>query len=785
MKKLLLKTLRDIKQSKGQFIAIILIIAVGAFFSTGLLTLSTGLKTYTEQYYKENNLSDLYVYYSQISDSDISSLEKIKGINKIEKRITFEGKQKFDDLTTDLKIHSIPKNNEINRSTIIEGSVPTTKNEIMIDSRYAKEHNFNVNDQITINVNNADYKFIISGLCENVEHAYNIKDASLVVPDHKIYGVAYISDESISELFGDTIYNELMIDIDNSYDSEAIGETIEENSKDSNYLYYLTKERTISYSNTASTIASNGSMSIILPLVLFMVASVIIYLTLSRIVDSQRNQIGVMKALGVKNSKIILHYINYSIFVGILGSIIGSILGFVLFTQIGNSQFDAIYSFPDFKLSINVLFAIPTIVLSIVLGIIAAYFSCKKVLKENAAQAMRPKPPKNSKPILLERFPSIWTRLSYGNKLILRNIFLTKQRALFTSCGLIVCVVLLIVAFGYILSMTSLVGKVDTLNKYDLRLDYKTPLVDNSLDLPNFIEDHYLVSELAVQFINSDNTSNKVDTTLLVTEKDNKLIKIHDINSNEISLDYTGVIISRTFANKYKISEGDKIDLSFISPNLKDKSLTANVSKISEQYINDVIYCTPKYLESFDIDFLPSTILVDINDSKSLDDAITTFKENDSIIKVSSISDLKDTITASMEQSYPAMITFIFSAVILAAAAIYTISSINIFDRTRELATLKVLGYQKNKINNLIFRENIMIAIFSAIVALPLGYLGFSALSQALSAADQLAPNKLNIASIIFAITLTLVVTVISNLLLRKKVKKVDMIESLKSIEKK
>ena len=129
------------------------------------------------------------------------------------------------------------------------------------------------------------------------------------------------------------------------------------------------------------------------------------------------------------------------------------------------------------------------------------------------------------------------------------------------------------------------------------------------------------------------------------------------------------------------------------------------------------------------------------------------------------------------------MITFIFSAVILAAAAIYTISSINMFDRTRELATLKVLGDQKNKINNLIFRENIMIAIFSAIVALPLGYLGFSALSQALSAADQLAPNKLNIASVIFAITLTLVVTVISNLLLRKKVKKIDMIESLKSIE--
>lgn len=781
MKKLLLKTLRDIKQSKGQFIAIILIIAIGAFFSTGLLTLSTGLKTYTEQYYKENNLSDLYVYYSQISDSDISSIEKIEGINKIEKRLTFEGKQKFNDLITDLKIHSIPKNNEINRSTIIEGSLPTSKNEVMIDNRYAKEHNLNVNDKTTITVNNTDYTFTISGLCENVEYTYKIKDPSLIVPDHKTYGVAYIADESISNIFGATTYNELIIDTDNSYDTELIGESIEENSNASNYLYYLTKERTISYSNTSSTIASNGAMSIILPLVLFMVASVIIYLTLSRIVDSQRNQIGVMKALGIKNSKIILHYITYSIFVGILGSIVGSILGFVLFIQIGNAQFDAIYSFPNLKLSINLLFAIPTIILSIALGIIAAYFSCKKVLKENAAQAMRPKPPKSSKPILLERFTSIWTRISYGNKLILRNIFLTKRRALFTSCGLIVCVVLLIVALGYIFSMTSLVGKVDVLNKYDVRLDYKAHIDDTSLELPNYIENHSLISEVGVEY--SDSNSNKTDITLFVTEKDNNLITIHDINSNEISLDDNGVIISRTFANKYKISEGDKIDLSFISPDLKDKSITANVSKISEQYINDVIYCTPQYLESFDVDFLPLTILADIKNSKSIDDAITTFKENDSIIKVSSISDLKNTITTSMEQSYPAMITFIVSAVLLAAAAIYTISSINIFDRTRELATLKVLGYQKNKINNLIFTENIMITIFSAIVALPLGYLGFSGLSQALLAADQLAPTQLNIGSIIFAIILTLIVTVISNLLLRKKVKRIDMIESLKSVE--
>lgn len=140
MMKLFLKLLRDMKQSLGQFIAFVLIIAVGAFFYTGLVTLSDNLTTYSKQYFKEHHLSDLNVYYNQISPHDIASLSKIDGITKIEGRYSVDATQAFDGYKTSLKLHSIPIENEINTPAIIEGSIPSKKDHILLDSHYAKEH---------------------------------------------------------------------------------------------------------------------------------------------------------------------------------------------------------------------------------------------------------------------------------------------------------------------------------------------------------------------------------------------------------------------------------------------------------------------------------------------------------------------------------------------------------------------------------------------------------------------------------------------------------------------
>ncbi|PJI09449.1 MULTISPECIES: ABC transporter permease [Clostridium] len=779
MKELFFKLLRDIRQSKGQFIAIILVLAVGAFFSTGLSTVSKSLRDYTNNYFKTNNLSDLNVYYSQISQDKINTLKKIKGINRIEGRYTFDATQMFGTLKTSLTVHSIPTNNEIDKLTIIKGSTPSNKDEILLDSHYAKEHNYHIGDNIKLNANKKNFKFKISGFCEDVEHAYNIKDPSLVIPDHKTYGVAYISSKRIPEISGSSYYNELIVDAKDGYDIDKIGNSIESKSKDLPYLYQLSKERTVSYTALYGSVKSNGVMGKVIPLIFFIVAAITTFLTISRIVDSQRNQIGIMKALGIKNSTIILHYIEYSILVGILGSIIGSILGIIIVPQIGSTNNQ--YSLPNYKTSIDFISIIPTVLLSIFFGVIASYLSCIKILKECAAQAMRPKPPKKSKRIFIERFAFIWKRLSYGNKIILRNIFLTKKRALCSSISIIICVILLIISFGYETSMRYVTKQLNEVYKYDLRIDYKYPITTNTLKLPSNVKRYYTLSELPVEFISS---GNKKDMSVTVTKKGNNLINIYNEKNNKISLDNTGIIIPKSYADKYKLSKGDSIKLKFISPELKGKSVNMKISKISLQYIGgQSIYCTPKYLKSVGIKYNPTSLLVKVNNSSKFSKTHNFFKKEDSVDKVTDKGDLKKSVDNSVKGNNPACITLILCAIILSAASIFTMSSINIFERTRELATLKVLGYQKNKINRLVFIENIIITVFSVIIVLPLSIYIFKLFTKAMSSVDQLVPDKLDISAVALSILITFLVTIISNLLLRKKTAKIDMIESLKGVE--
>lgn len=780
VKKLHLKLLRDIKESVGQFLAIVLVIAVGTFFYAGLITLSNELSAYTKNYFKEHNLSDLNVHYSQITKDEISKMQEIEGINKIEGRYTFDANQTFEGYKTTLKIHTIPKDNEINTIAVTRGSIPSKKDEILLDERYGKEHNYKIGDSVTINTNQGSYDFIISGFGENVEHAFNIKDPSLVLPDHKAYGVAYIFEERIEEIAGGFYYNELIVDVKEGYSSNQINKSIEDYSKELPYLYQVSKERAVSYSAINVTINNNRLMSTISPLILFMVAAVTIFLTMSRVIDSQRNQIGIMKALGIKNKNILFHYMGYPILVGIVGSVIGWLITAITLVPLLTSVIEQTYSLPDFKLSIGFHTIFPPVIVSIVFGIIACYLSGRSILKERAAQALRPKPPKRMKKILIERIPGLWKKLSYGKKLILRNIFLNPKKAMASSVGVIVCVILLITAFGFEASMQSIAAQINKVYKYDFKVDYKGELTSDSVKLPSEVDKYFSLSTIPIEFINFGDEKN---ASLIVTEKENSLIRFFNDQNNRITLDDMGVLIPKSYADKYNISEGDTIKIKLIAPELKGQSVDIKVSKISTQYTNPSFYSTPDYINSLGIDFRPTSLLVKMTPEADKVNIQTYFKQDPFVDIVSDKNDVKKSVDNIIQQNNPVFIIFILCAVVLSFGAMFTISSINIYERIRELATLKVLGYQKNKINRIIFVENIILTTFAVIIALPLSGYMYRLVVKALSSTNQQIPDKLSFVTVVLAVLLTFLLTIVANLLLRKKVSKIDMIESLKSVE--
>lgn len=775
MMKLFLKLLRDIKHSIGQFIAFVLVIAVGAFFYTGLVTLSDNLNAYTNVYFKEHNLSDLNVYYSQISKQDVAGLSQIQGINKIEGRYTLDATQAFEDMKASLKIHSIPVNNEINTPTLIGGRIPSQQGEILLDSHYAKEHQYQVGDHIQISVNEKNVTFTISGLGENVEYAKKNE-----IQDHKTFGVAYMSEAAIPQITGGFDYNEILIDAEEGYDIDQLGQTIEAQSKELSYVNQMSKERTFSYSELQQTIHNNKLMSRVIPLVLFMIEAIILFLTMSRIIDSQRNQVGIMKALGVKNRNIMLHYMGYPVLVGIIGSILGCVLAASVFIPLVKASNAKAYALPDIMFSLSLTSVIPPILFSSAFGILSCYLSGRAVLQERAAQAMRPKPPKKMKKLLIEGIPGIWSHISYSYKLILRNIFLNKPKALASSVGVVVSTVLLITAFGTQTALLRVANQVEEVYSYDLRVDYKTGTSLNTLNLPSGIKNSYFLSTYPVTFIKDDKQEN---ANLVVSEQDNNLIHFFDENDNKISLENSGVLVPQSYADKYHIVEGDIINIQFIESEFKNKTVELKVLHISTQYSNPSFYCTPAYLESFGINYNPTSLLVEASSATDITSVRNFFEQDGQVDTIADKNDLKESAQYILKQNSFIFIMFIICAVVLSFGAIYTISSINIYERNRELATLKVLGYQKNKINRLIFFENIILTTFAIIVALPISGYMYGMVVKALSSSHQQIPDQLSIFILLVSAILAYLLTILSNLLLRRKVTKINMIESLKSIE--
>ncbi|OOC58772.1 ABC transporter permease [Paenibacillus ihbetae] len=770
-----LKLLRDLKQSAGQFIAIVLVIVVGAFFYTGLVTLSSNLSAYTKGYFAEHHLSDLNVYYNQISAEDVDGLRDIEGIRHIEGRYTIQAEQAFEDDKASLTVHSIPVSNEINTSRMMEGRMPEGPNEILLDSHYAEAHQYRVGDPITLRVKDKDMMFTISGLNENVEHAKKNE-----TQDHQAYGIAYISEEAIPEIAGGFFYNEILIDAKDGYDIDKLGQAIEAHSASLPYVSQVSKERTFNYSQTQQTIHNNKLMSRVIPIVLFLIEAVILFLIMSRIIDSQRNQVGIMKALGVKNRSIMLHYMGYPVLAGVIGSILGYVIAAVLFIPLITTSIGRSYSLPDLTFSLSLFTILPPIVCSSAFGMLSCYLSGIAVLQERAAQAMRPKPPKKMKRLLIENMPGIWSRLPYSYKIILRNIFLNKQKALASSVGVVVSTVLLITAFGTQTALLKVAGQIEEVYTYDLRMDYAAGAFPDLAALPSGVADRYGLSTYPVELIKGDDQEN---AALVVTEQDNQLIHFYDEQGDRISLGDHGVLVPKSYADQYRISEGDTIQLQFTAPEVNQTLVEMKVLDISTQYSNPSFYSTPNYMKSLGIDYHPTSLLVSVHSAADLAGVRSFFEQDPQVDAIADKDDLKKSAQYILKQNSFIFIMFIICAVILSFGAIYTISSINIYERNRELATLKVLGYPKRKINRLIFSENMLLTAFAVIVALPISGYVYSIIIQALSSTHQQIPDQLNLVILLASVVLAFILTLLSNLMLRKKVTRIHMIESLKGVE--
>jgi putative ABC transport system permease protein len=561
--------------------------------------------------------------------------------------------------------------------------------------------------------------------------------------------------------------------------------------KDENWYIFNRSEIIPYYASVSGDADTIDGMSAVFPVIFLLVVALVCTTTMSRMIEEQRIQIGTYKALGYSTKSIMMKYLTYA---G-LASGIGGILGTAVFVQIipraVSSIFKMLYNFPEFKLVIPWDMMVIALIVAVVCTVVVTWFSCKHELSTQAAQLMRAKAPKAGKKILIERIECIWNRLNFSYKITLRNLFRYKGRLAMTLFGVAGCTALIISAFALLDAVSPVVDlQYNEVQCYDLSIAFSKG--KDVEEIEKFRQDTILTDDRineAVFFNQSiislkSEEENLGDVYLLIPEDNTafkNVINTEDVLTNaELELSQNGVIITQKAADLLGVTAGDKLTL--IYDNIEYE---VNITGVTKNYIVHYVYMDKDLFSSIigeDVKFTTAFIKVKDSDVNTMALSESLLK-NDDVVSNSVIQQLKDTTAKSLSGMNGMIIMMIFSAGLLSFIVVYNLTNINIQERKREIATIKVLGFKHKETNMYIFRENIIMMIFGIIIGLVPGRLMGTIMVSMCEADATLLYHHINNQSYLYAVIITVFFNVVVNLIMLRKVKSVDMIESLKAIE--
>lgn len=555
--------------------------------------------------------------------------------------------------------------------------------------------------------------------------------------------------------------------------------------------YVLDRNGNTGYSSFIQDTDSIANIGKVFPVIFFIVAALISLTSMTRMVEEQRTQIGTLKALGYNKLQITSKYVLYASLACIIGSILGMSVGFVLLPKIVWKMYSMMYQMGDIQTSFNFeigSFGFILIVISI-LG--ATIYAVIKELIQTPATLMRPKSPKMGKRVFLEKVTFIWKRLSFSRKVTVRNIFRYKKRFLMTIIGIMGCTALIVTGFGIRDSIRAIMpDQYEKVFNYDLQINLKADLdKKQKQDFINSLTNDDKIEKLSETYMSSisainENVEENVQIIVPNNNSDfNTLINLTDVKSkNNLSLPEDGVLLTDKAAQLLGVEAGDNITLKDTDEN----ETNVKVTNVVENYVYHYIYMSKSMYENlYDKSFDSNVILTkDFNlDNETEDNFVKDLMNMPEVASVTRISTAMNMMNDTMKSLNYVVVILIVSAGLLAFVVLYNLSNVNISERIRELATIKVLGFYDKEVYLYITRETIILTAIGLVLGLVAGYfLDFFILETCeinmLRFRKFVAPL-----SFVFAALITILFTIIVNIVTYFALKKINMIESLKSVE--
>lgn len=764
MKKLSKKRLRDIKQNKMQFFNIFIMVFLGVFVFAGIHAYMDGMEKSANKYYKDNNFQDIWLSGENFSTEDLEKVKNTENVKDAERMLTIKTELENKDGVT-LDTNFIESNN-ISKMYVVDGEeFSKDKKGVWFDSYLAKNLDLKVGDEITVTYQNMKITEKIAGLVNTPDHVYFVKDDTEIFPTHKNYGYMYLSINELPQGMPQ-IFNQIIVDVDNTDKTQETKANLENNIKSA--ISVTDRESSVSYKGYNSEIEEGTTYSGVFTFLFLFIAVLSVTTTMNRFVKKQRTQIGTLKALGFKNRKIINHYVGYGFIISLVASVVGLLAG-----KYGLGTFFLNMEMSYFEVPVYNTVLIPVVyilaIAVVALITLVTYLSCRSILKESAVEALRIEIPKVKSTKFDLTTKGIFKKASISTRWNLRDVGRNKGRSLMAIVGITGCTMLMLCAFGMMDTMKSYLSwEFDKISNFEYKLSLSNNYTDDQF---TNIKEKY-GNETSESFgIEIKNGNKKETNTLTVNDAPNKL-KYTNHNKEYMNLKDDGIYITEKLSEKYGLKVGDEITWHIFGDNNWHSCKIAGLNRDPQ---NQQLNMTRKYYESLGLTYKADTVYTDEN--------LINTKTIDGVDTIQSIATLKQGMKSMLETTETMVVLLIVVSAILGFVIIYNLGILSFTEKQYQFATLKVLGFKDKQIKKIFVKQNLWLTVAGIVIGLPLGfwmldYIFKSALGENYDFNAYIKP-----VSYLYAVVGSLVVSIIVNKVLSRKVKRIDMVTSLKGNE--
>ncbi len=826
--------LREIKRTFTKFLSIFAICALGVAFFAGIRATSPDMKEAGDRLYNTYNLSDISVIStSGLTADNIRDLESIEGIQAVRASLFVDAmargtgeKEKnlrlysmpiklkseyapLIDLIPDYGIDTSPEY-EINGVEIVSGRMPLNDTETALDYTLEGSLVKQLGDEITLTTSGGTVTLRVVGFIRSPMYISMFERGTSSIGNGTSDGFAYASGNAISSLgtklpvmsLLNTYYTRADIVISgkeglSAYSDEyealvnEVTDRIEDYASTQSGTWYI-QDRSgnpgySDYSENTDRIAAVGD---VFPLIFFIVAALVCLTTMTRMVEEQRIEMGTMKALGYGGWQIAMKYAVYAMSACISGGVVGAIIGFKLFPYVIMKGYSIMYYLGKLETPYRADIAFMAIAAMAVCTAAATFSACYASLKEVPATLMRPKAPKAGRRVLLEKIPFIWKKLSFTSKVTVRNLFRYKKRFFMSVIGIAGSGALLVTAFGLNDSIFGIIEKqFGDIWQMDVQayVYEAMPLADmQELLGKNPANDDFdsvmFCLDSQMECKNGGRSQNGVH--LLGVESAESMagrVSLHN-GGTPVTLDDSGVVVTAKLAETLSIKVGDEINM-----RTGGEDHLMRVIGIADNYVYHYVYITAAYYETvFGKAMLYNGFMGNLKDGltdETMDAMSTQLLSDSRMYTVRTIGSIYASVWDSLSILNYVVLVLILGSGMLTFVVMLNLTNINIGERMRELATLRVLGFYDKEMYDYIFRENNALSVIGAFVGLLFGKIMHLFVIRTCEVDMVMFVRSAKPLSYVYAFALTIVFSLIVNLLMRPKVRAIDMVESLKSAE--